>query len=364
MWQDFTNTMLAWFNGSSWVFQSFIVVLITLFLALIEQRVFKKLLPRLKKTRTVWDDTIARALHRPLKLLIWVLGLSYAAEIAKASAENDALFKLVEPFHTLGVIVSITWFLNRFIGFAIENILQQRTETTIVDKTTAHAVGQVLRISVLITATLVAMDTLGYNISGVLAFGGIGGLAVSFAAKDMLANFFGGLMIYLDRPFSVGDWIRSPDRNIEGTVEYIGLRATRIRTFDKRPLYVPNGIFSNISVENPSHMQNRRIRARFGLRYEDAPKLREILTAIESMLRNAPEIDTTKTLMVNFLNFASSSLDIEMYTFTKTTHWVEFQAIQQEIFLKTIDIVTQHGAQIAFPVTTLDVQQPIKVESI
>ena len=103
------------------------------------------------------------------------------------------------------------------------------------------------------------MQALGYSISGVLAFGGIGGIAVGFAAKDLLANFFGGLMIYLDRPFSVGDWIRSPDKNIEGTVEEIGWRLTRIRTFDKRPLYVPNSTFTQISVENPSRMLNRRI---------------------------------------------------------------------------------------------------------
>ena len=113
------------------------------------------------------------------------------------------------------------------------------------------------------------MQLFDYSVSGLLAFGGIGGIAVGFAAKDLLANFFGGLMIYLDRPFSVGDWIRSPDKEIEGTVEDIGWRLTRIRTFDKRPLYIPNSIFASISVENPSRMSNRRIYEKIGIRYDD-----------------------------------------------------------------------------------------------
>ena len=90
----------------------------------------------------------------------------------------------------------------------------------------------------------------GMSLSGLLTFGGIGGLAVGMAGKDILSNFFSGIMLYFDRPFSIGDWIRSPDRNIEGTVAEIGWRITKITTFDNRPLYVPNSLFSSISVEN------------------------------------------------------------------------------------------------------------------
>ena len=137
--------------------------------------------------------------------------------------------------------------------------------------------ARLLRLSVLITAGLVILQTLGISVTGVVAFGGIGGIAIGFAAQDLLANFFGGLIVYLDRPFSVGDWIRSPDREIEGTVEDIGWRVTVIRTFDKRPLYIPNSIFTTISVENPSRMLNRRIYETIGLRYRDSGKVREII---------------------------------------------------------------------------------------
>jgi MscS family membrane protein len=162
----------------------------------------------------------------------------------------------------------------------------------------------------------------------VLAFGGVGGIAVGFAARDLLANFFGGLMIYMDRPFNVGEWIRSPDKEIEGTVEKIGWRLTTIRTFDKRPLYIPNSIFNNISVENPSRMSNRRIKETIGIRYDDLSKMEKIINDVRKMLKEHADIDTTKTLIVNFNEFAPSSLDFFIYTFTKTTDWIRYHEIK------------------------------------
>jgi MscS family membrane protein len=129
-------------------------------------------------------------------------------------------------------------------------------------------------------------------------------------------------MIYLDRPFAVGDWIRSNDRQIEGTVENIGWRQTRIRAFNKRPIYVPNAIFSNIVVENPSRMTHRRIHETLGIRYDDIGKMEAIVAEVKSMLQNHPDIDTTQALIVNFNAFAASSVDFFIYTLTKTKDWL------------------------------------------
>ena len=188
-----------------------------------------------------------------------------------------------------------------------------------------------------------------------MAFGGVGGIAVGFAARDLLANFFGGLMIYMDRPFNVGEWIRSPDKEIEGTVEKIGWRLTTIRTFDKRPLYVPNSLFNNISVENPSRMSNRRIKETIGIRYDDLSKMKKIIDDVKKMLKEHPEIDKNKTLIVNFNEFAPSSLDFFVYTFTKTTDWVHYHEIKQEIMLSIINIIESNGAECAFPTSTLHI---------
>jgi MscS family membrane protein len=197
------------------------------------------------------------------------------------------------------------------------------------------------------------MQTLGFSISGILAFGGVGGIAVGFAAKDLLSNFFGGLMIFLDRPFAVGEWICSPDRSIEGTVEKIGWRLTVIRTFDKRPLYVPNSTFASIAVENPSRMSHRRIYETIGIRYEDGAKMGAIVEEVKAMLLEHEEIDTTQTLIVNFNSFAASSLDFFIYTFTKTTNWVHYHEVKQDVLLRVMQIIEQHGAEIAFPTSTI-----------
>ena len=186
-----------------------------------------------------------------------------------------------------------------------------------------------------------------------IAFGGVGGIAVGFAARDLLANFFGGLMIYLDRPFKVGDWIRSPDKQIEGTVEDIGWRQTRIRTFDQRPLYVPNATFSTIAVENPSRMRNRRIHETIGIRYDDLEAMAVIVEEVRDMLLNHEAIDTSRTLMVNFNAFNASSVDFFVYTFTRTTVWTEFHEIKQDVLLRIATIIAKHGAEIAYPTQTL-----------
>ena len=348
---------LSFLQGSwGWITQVFVVVFIAMVLNFIQKRVLGRLHERLQKTHNVWDDAVVDAARRPLSLLIWILGLSLAAQIVQLETEAQ-IFSIAGPVRDVGVISVLTWFLVRIIIRGQENYLAHRKALgKKVDITTVDAVGKLLRVSVLITATLVTLQTLGFSVSGVMAFGGIGGIAVGFAAKDLLANFFGGLMIYLDRPFAVGDWVRSPDKDIEGTVENIGWRLTRIRTFDKRPLYVPNSVFASIAVENPSRMTHRRIYETIGVRYEDVAKIPHILQAIEDMLKNHPDIDTSQTLMVNFNQHGASSLDFFVYTFTKTTVWTEFHQVKQDVLLKISDIIAQFGADIAYPTTTVMLQ--------
>lgn len=350
-------------SDSVWIAQVFVVVFVALLADFVQRRMTRRLAKRLEKTANPWDDAILAALRRPLSLLIWVVGLSLAAQIA-GERTGVGIFTLVEPIRDVAVIVALAWFLMRFVSQVEKNLISlHEAKGEPVDITTMDAIAKLLRLSVMITAALVMLQTLGFSISGLLAFGGVGGIAVGFAARDLLANFFGGLMIYLDRPFSVGDWIRSPDREIEGTVERIGWRLTVIRTFDKRPLYVPNSVFANIAVENPSRMSNRRIYETIGIRYDDIRKMSAITADVEAMLRNHSAIDTSHTLMVNFVSFASSSVDFFVYTFTKTTVWTEFHVIKQDVLLKIADIIAQHGAEVAFPTSTVHVPDGIALNN-
>jgi len=350
------NELTRWIESigiQAWMIEVFVIVFATLLLGLISSVVLSRLHDRLARTRSAWDDALVDALSRPLKAVIWIAGLTFAVEAAARSTDS-AIVEAVGPIRNVGVIAAFAWFLIRFIRKGEENIIaQRRREGRTVDYTAVDAVAKLLRLTVTITAVLVALQTLGFSIAGVLTFGGIGGIAVGFAARDLLANFFGGFMVYMDRPFSVGDWIRSPDREIEGTVEEIGWRITRIRTFDSRPLYVPNATFASIALENPSRMQNRRIFETIGIRYDDAAQMRNIVADVKDMLSNHESIDQERTLMVNFNKFASSSLDFFIYCFTKTVVWTEYHQIKQDVLLKTLDIVEKHGAQCAFPTSTV-----------
>jgi len=167
--------------------------------------------------------------------------------------------------------------------------------------------------------------------------------------------------VYLDRPFAVGDWIRSPDRDIEGTVEEIGWRRTVIRTFDLRPLYVPNAVFTTISVENPSRMLNRRIHEKIGVRYDDVAQIPGILNEVRTYLEESPDIDQSRTLMVNFNEFGASSLEFFIYTFTRTRVWAEYHMVKEKVLLDIAAIIARHGAEVAFPTTTVHVPNEIRL---
>ena len=312
-----------------------------------------------QKSSSRWDDVFIEAARPALRILVWVLGASYILTIIQHHLHREFVHLLM-PLRYVGITLCLAWFLFRLIALFSQNYIACRLERgEEVDQTTVDALSKLGRLSIIIATSLSILQTLGFSVSGVLAAGGIGGLAIGFAAKDLLANFFGGLTIYLDRPFSVGEWIRSPDKQIEGTVEKICWRHTRIRGFNKNPIYVPNAVFTTIVVENPSRMTHRRIQETIGIRYDDIAQVQSIVDEAEKMLRAHPDMDASQTMIVNFNQFSASSLDIMLYAFTKTTDWVRYHAVKQDVLLKIADIIAQHQAQIAFPTRTLHIQEPV-----
>ncbi|MEC7684718.1 MAG: mechanosensitive ion channel family protein [Pseudomonadota bacterium] len=343
-----------------WGVELFAAVMLTLIGRYLTMRALKVLGEQFEKTTNVWDDALFKAAQGPLSWFILILGLIWAVQISDGYLDM-VLFSPanLDIVRQLTFIVLTMVFLVRFITLAEARLLdglqaQAEGAQGRLDPTTLHALAKLTRLSVVISAVLVALPTLGIEITALLAFGGVGGIAVGFAAQDLLSNFFGGLMIYLDRPFAIGDWIRSPDREIEGTVERIGWRLTVVRTFDKRPLYVPNSVFAKLALENPSRMTNRRIYETIGIRYKDASKMGQIVRDVHAMLQEHEEVDQDQTLIVNFNGYGKSSLDFFVYTFTKTTNWVKFHEIKQDVMLRIIRIVHEHQADFAFPTTTVD----------
>ena len=344
------SSIIQWVTEENSYLLEILLVLLFGFLAnLIQKKTFKKLVVIAEKTENKWDDAILLSISKPLSIIIWAVSIALAAEVIEKATEAT-IFEDIDPLRNIIVVIALAQFLIAVVR-NIETFYLSNLKN--IDSTTLDAIIKLSTASIMILAAMMILQTMGFSISGILAFGGIGGLAVGFAAQDLLSNFFGGFILYFDRPFAIGDWIRSPDREIEGTVVKIGWRITTILTFDKRPLYIPNSLFSQISVENPSRMSNRRIKETIGLRYDDASKVESIIKKVKEMLQNHPDIDNEKTLIVNFNTFASSSLDFFIYTFTKTTNWIEFHDVKQDVLLKIIKIVEENGAEFAFPTSTM-----------
>ncbi|NKB62628.1 MAG: mechanosensitive ion channel [Gammaproteobacteria bacterium] len=343
------------FDSSSWMIKALVVIGVVLVLSVLSRLILNRVRVKANKTANPWDNVLVTSIGPPVRLVIWIVGFSVLVDLIQRDLDSDYLV-YVNVVRQVGIIFSITWFLVRFID-QFQHVLIQRKKKTSehFDHTAAEAITKLLKLSVIIVATLVTLQSVGISVAGVLTFGGVGGIAIGFAAKDLLSNFFGGLMVYLDRPFSVGDWIHSPDRDIAGSVEKIGWRITMIRGFDSQPMYIPNSVFSTITIKNGNRRTGRQIYETIGIRYDDATVMDDIIGDVTAYLSSNEGIDSSQTPVVNFTSFAPSSLDFFVYCFTVTKSWTEYHRVKQEVLLKILEIIESHGAECAFPTSTLHV---------
>ncbi len=353
IWTD----LVSMFGGQVWILMVISILTITVIVDVIQRYVLKTVHIRLDRRGHVWIDSFVDAARAPASFFIWVTGLVLALTSTITQFEVDIdLVPHINAFKNTILTLSAGWFVIRLVQRLELHLKEVARDNDRLDEVTVEAFAKIIKLLAFILTGLFFLSAFGVSLTGLLAFGGVGGIAIGFAAKDLLGNVFGGLMLYLDKPFKKGEWIRSPDKEIEGTVENIGWRMTTVRTFDKRPLYIPNGIFANIAIENPSRMTNRRIKETMGIRYADVAKIRVIIKDVKKMLETHPEIDQRQTIIVNFNSFGPSSLDFFIYTFTKTTNWIRFHEIKQDVLLTISDIVESHGAEMAFPTRTLHIE--------
>ena len=355
--KDWFDRIAGLIGMNPWTVHAFVVILAALLLDFM----FRKFINRVERlaghSRHHWDDAIVYAGKRPFSLLIYGQGLLMAARIVQPHTAA-IVFQVgwLQLGQQLLLVATASWFGFRLVtGFEQAFIRHRREANEDFDITTVSVLARIVRIAVVLTGILTALSIMEIPISGLLAAGGVGGIAVGLAARDLLANFFGGFMVFMDRPFSVGDWVRSPDRDIEGVVRKMGWRVTTIMKFDHRPMYVPNATFTTITVENPSRMTHRRIFEHVGIRYDDFARVSDIVDAISSMLKSHEKIASEETLIVHFNRFGASSLDIMVYCFTRTTQWIEYHAVREDVLLAIGRIIESHGAEIAFPTRTLKV---------
>lgn len=344
---------------SHWYYKVALIIVFAIVLNLIKNRIFYAVTKWRSGCNASYDSNIMRATRRPFTTIIAIV----AFEACRIILMEVFTWQWLKNANVVAValgIYAVAIFIAELINNYERGLLTKPSKNNKeVNISTVKAVSKLSRLIIYIIATIVVLQMLGLSLTGLLAFGGVGGMVAGLAAKDLLANFFGAAMIYMDKPFRIGDWIRSPDREIEGTVEDIGWRVTRIRTFDKRPLYVPNAAFTTIAIENPSRMHNRRIKEFIGIRYDDMSKVEAIVEDIRRMLNIHNGVDHNNSLIVNLDSFSASTVDIMVQVFTNTVDINIFHPIKQDILLKVEKIITDHGAELAFPTTTMHVKNSL-----
>lgn len=203
----------------------------------------------------------------------------------------------------------------------------------------------------------------GINVTALFASLGIGGLAFALAAKDAAANLFGSFSLLADKSIRIGEWIKV--KGVEGTVEDIGMRTTKIRSFGMSLITVPNQIIANNPIENFSRRGVRRIKMRIGLTYNTNEKqITNIVEEIKYMLHTHEGIAQKETLIVNFESFGDSALNIFVYTFTSTSNWLKYLDIREDVHLKIMHIVASNDSSFAFPSQSIYVEQMANEKSV
>ncbi len=337
-----------------------LAAVVALFLTVVAQRYLVTLFHRVAqrmadRTATPIDNMLLEAAEKPAGWLVLVVGLMVTLHLLAVDADR---FPLIAPLFQLGRAATVViggWFVWRLIG-AMASYLRARARETEspLDDQLIPFIAKTLRLLLIITGLLMVAQNLGYSVSGLIASLGIGGIAVAMAAKDTLANVFGSIMILIDRPFTVGDWIKTSA--FEGVVEEVGFRSTRIRTFGKTVVNVPNSRLANMVIDNIDARPKRRVKMRIGVTYDTSTdQMERAIAGIEEILRSHPGVDQEYSL-VKFDNFDDSALSIFLYYFSASTVWEEYLQVRQEVNLRIMQLLESLGIAFAFPSRTVYLQ--------
>jgi MscS family membrane protein len=334
--------------------------------ALIVRRVIHWTFERLarqvtSRSRTDLDDLLVEALSRPVGWSAIVVGFYLALNALRPPA---LIVVAGQKLLALGVSLLLTWLMIRLVNVGTEVLQRWASRTdSVLDDQLVPLVAKASKVTVGLLATLLVLQNLGYSISGLIAGLGVGGLAVALAAQKTLSDVFGSVMLLVDRPFTVGDWIRSPDGHVEGVVEEIGFRSTKIRTFEKTLVYVPNSRLADFIIDNIDRRPIRRVWITVGVTYQTTgARMREAVGQIRSMLSNHEGVDQGFYL-VRFTDFGSSSLDIMVYYFANTTVWDDYLAVREDVNLRIMGILENLKMEIAFPTRTVHLESNLETNT-
>lgn len=320
-----------------------IIFIFLIFRKIFSKYVFKVLLWLVKKAPSSFFSQVMLAFEKPMQWVFIVLGIYVSADYSHYLNEDNLLFL---RFMRSSLIFLLGWGLYNLASSSSLFFTKMNTKYSMeIDEILIPFISKSIRVIIVAISFTIIAQEFGYNISGFVAGLGIGGLAISLAAKDALGNLVGGVVIITEKPFSIGDWIMTP--SVEGTIEDISFRSTKVRTFAQALVTVPNATLANENITNWSKMGKRQIS--FNLRVaHDTPKdkLENVVKRINYLLKNHEGIHP-ETILVNFDKYQENGFDIFLYFFTNTTNWEEFLKIKEEVNFEILDILDNESVSLA-----------------
>ncbi len=301
------------------------------------------------RTESELDDHLMDAIRSPLGWVVNLVAIYFSLVLLEPPASIMVVSTLV--MQTIGTVL-VAWVVYKIIDVAAMAMSRFASQTpSEMDDHLVPLVRRVLRVSLFVIVGIAIIQQWGYDATSLLAGLGIGGLAFALAAKPTLSNWFGSVMIFTDRPFTMGDWVKTDVG--EGIVEEVGLRSTKIRTFTDTLITVPNANIATGAIENCSAMKMRRIRTHIGLIYATSrDQLQQVLEGIDQAILDNERIDDD-TRKVFFDQFSASSLEILVQCWALTTSYDEFMEIKQQLYLDIMAVVEEAGSEFAFPSQTV-----------
>ncbi|OCA86117.1 mechanosensitive ion channel protein [Bacillus sp. FJAT-27225] len=324
-----------------------------LFRNLFTKYVFQLVIKLARKKPTEFLSQICLSFEKPLSWAFIIVGLYVSMDYFPFVEQQNAFF--LKCLRSM-VIVLITWGLFNLsspstgILISINKKMNNR-----IDLILLPFLSRTIRVILVAISISIIAQEFDYDVNGLVAGLGLGGLAFALAAKEAVGNIIGGVVIVTEKPFSIGDWILTP--SVEGTVEDINFRSTKVRTFSQALVTVPNATLANEAITNWSRMGKRRVNFNLGLNYlTGKDQIQKVVTRIEKLLNDRDDVHPD-TIMVAFDHYGDSGLDILIYFFTTTTVWAEHVQIKHEINLAIMGILEEVGVEVAFPTRTIYVSQ-------
>ena len=356
---ELINTLLYYslFGNEVWRYLIFIGVIISTFiigkiLNFIIKNLFKKFA---SKTETKFDDIIVETISPPLILFVSIFGFHLGYTFLQLS---EGALKIFSRITDLLVIVGITWLIMRFLDALVENYIApftSRTESDL-DDHLVPIIRKLLKGLIFVIAVLMILSEFGYNVTSILAGLGIGGLAFALAAQNMLANLFGGLTIFTDQPFKIGDRVRI--NNYDGFIRKIELRTSALETVDGTQVIIPNSKFTDGFIENVTREPARKVKFDIGLTYSTKPvDVEKAIKIISEIIAKQKHIVKDKT-SVHFDEFAASSLIIKVIYFIDANgDWTKIYTTKHNINNEILSRFNKEGLEFAFPTQTIELHQ-------